>query len=310
MIDNVIREQVAVLRHEIMEDFVWLHEHPEKAWSETLTTAFIRDRLQSLGWATTLFDDCTGVVAEQSGTSSGSRMTVALRADMDALWQQMEGEWRAIHSCGHDAHMAIVLGTARLLKAIGYTPPGRLKLIFQPAEEVGTGALKLIGQGAVDDVNFLYGVHLRPIQELPAGQACAAIQHGATLTIRGTIRGLAAHAARPHLGVNAIEAAAQLVQALRFIRTNPLIPATVKMTRLSAGGESTNIVPDFAEFVLDVRAQSSLALDELHDRIQHTANAVADQFRAGIELSVSHRTVATDRSDRAEKLLRKAIVST
>ena len=85
---------------------------------------------------------------------------------MDALWQEKDGNWQAVHSWGHDSHMTMALGVIKLFNKIGYQLPGKLKVIFQPAEEKGTGASKMLEKKVLDDVDYLYGVHLRPIQEL------------------------------------------------------------------------------------------------------------------------------------------------
>ncbi|MGZ4107352.1 MAG: amidohydrolase, partial [Tumebacillaceae bacterium] len=198
------------LEEELSEIFAYLHQHPELSWEEVNTTRFLAEQLRAEGYRVTTYDDCTGLIGE---LGEGD-VTIGLRADLDALWQEVDGKWQANHSCGHDAHMTIVLGVVKLLNRLGYQPPGKIKVICQPAEEKGTGALKLVEKGVADDLDLLYGVHLRPIQELSSGYATPAIYHGAAQTILGKIRGLAAHAARPHLGVNVIEVGAGLVNEL------------------------------------------------------------------------------------------------
>lgn len=293
------------LKEEILKTFTHLHNYPELSWKETATTEYLQNKLKSLDLKTTTFNDCTGVIGEWIGNQSG--LTVALRADMDALWQNVSGKWCAIHSCGHDAHMTIVLAAIELLKISGFVPPGKIKIIFQPAEEKGTGALKLIEKGVIDDIDYLYGLHLRPIQEIPLYQAAAAIYNGAALNIDGEIKGIAAHGSRPHLGVNVIEVAAYLVQALKSIYTNPMIPATVKMTKLRAGGDSTNIIPDYADFALDLRAQTNQVLEELHKKIEFISNDIAHQFNASIKLIPGQKIVAAEVNEEAKSLLAQAI---
>jgi amidohydrolase len=310
---NEIKQQAQHLRSHIMQTFDHLHAYPEISWKEIETTKFLTERLEALGIQTITFPDCTGVVGIWQPLSSEEEqkrngLTVALRADIDALWQSVDGVWKANHSCGHDAHMTVVLSALELLKASGYHPPGTLKLIFQPAEETGTGALKMIEKGVVDDVDYLYGLHLRPIQELPDGTAAPAIYNGASLLIKGKIRGTTAHGARPHLGVNAIEVAASLLQLIQGMHSNPMIPSSVKMTSLHAGDEnSSNIIPDFASFTLDVRSQSNAVLDELYEKIQRVARHTAEMFGASITLQPEGRTAAAEVSEEAKNLMRKAI---
>ncbi|PRX41439.1 amidohydrolase [Planifilum fimeticola] len=241
----------------IMEIFQHLHNHPEISWQEYGTTSYVAGLLERHGYRTRRFEDCTGVVGE---IGSG-RPVVALRADMDALWQEVDGRFQANHSCGHDAHMTMVLGTILLFQRMGYYPPGTFRVIFQPAEEKGTGALRMVEKQVIRDADYLYGVHLRPVQELKNGTAAPAILHGAARFITGEIIGSEAHAARPHLGINTIEVGASFVQELSRIRLDPMVPHSVKMTRFTAGSESGNIIPGRARFSLDLRAQTNRIMD-------------------------------------------------
>src|SRR5699024_2552228 len=108
---------------------------------------------------------------------------------IDALWQEVEGEFQANHSCGHDAHMTIAIGVIFTLLKKGLPNRGTFRFIFQPAEEKGEGALAYVEKGVVDDVDFLYGMHLRPIQELSNGYYSPAIDHGAAKLLTGSIIG-------------------------------------------------------------------------------------------------------------------------
>jgi amidohydrolase len=299
-----LQENIQAREASIFGTFDHLHAHPEISWKEVETTRYLVERMRKLGLKVTTFDDCTGLVAEWGeGTP-----VVGLRTDIDALWQEVDGEWRANHSCGHDAHMTMVLEAVETLIASGYQPPGKLKILFQPAEEKGTGALKLIEKGVVDDIDYLYGVHLRPIQEMAAGHAGPAIYNGAALFMYGEITGVSAHGARPHLGINAIEVASAIVNALGVIHTNPVVPATVKMTMLQAGGESYNIIPDKARFALDLRAQTNQQMDDLIARVRQVIDGVAAMFQARIEVETGSRMVAAEVNDEAKKLMEQAIV--
>ncbi|MFV9511233.1 M20 peptidase aminoacylase family protein [Tepidibacillus sp. LV47] len=306
-----MKSGIEMIKPKIMNDFYYLHQNPEISWQEFKTTMYLKERLESLGLKTMTFNDMTGVVGiwdQQKQHKKG--LTVALRSDIDALWQELDGKWQANHSCGHDGHMAIVLGTVELLKVIGFEPNGTLKIIFQPAEENGTGALKMVEKGVVDDVDYLYGVHLRPIQELPFGKASSAIFNGAALLIKGKIYGTAAHGARPHLGVNVIDVAAHLIQALHSIYTDPMIPASVKMTQLKAGGENANIIPDFAEFSLDIRAQTNQLLDELYEKVKFRLKGIGDLYGARIEIVPSNKIPAAEVNQEAKQIMEKAIKET
>ncbi len=292
------------LRPAVLDIFAHLHAHPELSWREARTTAYIQEFLQEHGCRTRVFEDCTGVIGE---IGEGSPM-VGFRADMDALWQEVDGEFRANHSCGHDAHMSVAMGAVLALKRMT-RPRGTLRFIFQPAEEKGTGALKMLEKGAVDDLAYLFGIHLRPQKELAKGLASAAIRHGAARFYRGRVEGQAAHAAWPHAGVNAIEAGFAFAQALQGVHLPPIVPHSVKVTRFQAGGESANVIPGSAEFALDLRAQTNEVMDELVAKVERAAEATAKLHGAGIVLERESWIVAARVDAQAQGLMRQSIAA-
>ncbi|WP_419877760.1 M20 peptidase aminoacylase family protein [Brevibacillus centrosporus] len=299
-----LKQAVTARVSSIDETFRHLHSNPEISWKEVQTTQYLAERMRRLGLRVTTFEDCTGLVAEWGEGSP----VVGLRTDIDALWQEVDGEWRANHSCGHDAHMTLIVEAVESLIASGYNPPGTLKILFQPAEEKGTGALKLVEKGVVDDVDYLYGVHLRPIQEMKGGYAGPAIYNGAATFLYGEITGVSAHGARPHLGINAIEVASAIITGVSQVHTDPRVPATVKMTMLQAGGESYNIIPDKARFALDLRAQTNQVMDDLLTRVRRVIDGAAASFGATIEVQQGSRMVAAEVNDEAKKLMEEAII--
>ncbi|MED1472220.1 M20 peptidase aminoacylase family protein [Bacillus salipaludis] len=287
----------------IFELFEHLHQNPEVSWKEVNTTSFIANFLKSNGCEVRTFPDHTGVVGELGN----GPLTIGVRADMDSLWQEVNGRFQANHSCGHDAHMTMVLGTLLLLKEMQLELPGRLKLIFQPAEEVGDGALKMIEKQVIDDIDFLYGVHLRPIQELTMGTASPGIIHGAAETVSAKIIGFDAHGARPDLGVNAIEVVSAIVEQLKGIRLNPFVSFSVKMTQVSAGGDNTNVIPGSAQFHLDLRAQKNETMDMLVQKVDHILQQVASLFEVKIEFEHKEKVYAAVVNPKAQKIMAKAI---
>ena len=291
------------IEKEVYSIFDHLHQYPEISWEEVQTTQFIKEILEKEGYQVQTFDDCTGVVGE---IGEGD-LTVALRADMDALWQEKDGKWQAIHSCGHDSHSTMALGVALLFNKMGYKPPGKLKILFQPAEEKGTGALKMLQKGILDNVDFLYGVHLRPIQELRSGYASPAILHGASQYITGEIKGEMAHGARPHLGVNAIEVASSLVQEMSNIHIDPQIPASIKMTGIHAGGPNGNTIPDRAEFTLDLRAQTNDAMNQLEYKLTQMIEGISMIYDAEINLHSEIKLAAAEVDLTAQEIMESAI---
>lgn len=286
--------------------FQHLHANPEISWKEFSTTEYLKEFLVQEGFHVTTFEDSTGLVV----TVGSGKPCVGLRTDMDALWQEVDGEFKANHSCGHDAHMTLAIGTLLLLKKIGIPKLGTLKVLFQPAEEKGTGALSFIEKGLVDDIDFLYGVHLRPIQEIPNGYAAPAILHGAAKLISGKIHGIEAHGARPHLGINAIEVGAQIVQAIQGIYLDPMMSYSAKLTKFQAGGESANIIPGTAEFSIDVRAQTNAAMDELIAKVEHAIQSVAFLNNSTIDFHIETEIAAAEVDATAVEFMKAAIIDT
>ncbi|WP_338753667.1 M20 peptidase aminoacylase family protein [Bacillus sp. FJAT-52991] len=298
-----MKKQLEELKPTIQQLYHHLHTHPEISWEEVETTKYLFHLLTSYGFEPQTFDDCTGLVVEV-GTGENA---VGLRCDIDALWQEVDEAFTANHSCGHDAHMTMAVGTLLLLKKLSYQPKGKLVVIFQPAEEQGTGALKMIEKGLVDELDYLYGVHLRPIQELSYGQASSGIRHGAARFMAGEIIGEDAHAARPHLGKNAIEIGADLVQSLSQIHMDPSIPSSIKMTKFQSGGESSNIIPGKASFSLDLRAQTNEVMNQLTEKVVQVCKGLEMVHQATIQLETKSTTAAAMVSDEASDIMGKAI---
>ncbi|MBD1221283.1 M20 peptidase aminoacylase family protein [Virgibacillus halodenitrificans] len=283
--------------------FKHLHEHPEISWEEHETRNYIQSVVSPYDCKVQTFDDCAAVVVE---IGSG-KPVVAIRADMDALWQEVDGTMQANHSCGHDAHMTIVLGVFLTLMEKGLTERGTHRFIFQPAEEKGTGALKMVEHGVVDDVDFLYGMHLRPTEELEAGQFAPAIRHGAAKFIEGTVLGEDAHGARPHLNENAIQIGMELFQHLNNIHADPRVPYSVKMTAFQAGGKNANIIPGKATFSIDVRAQTNEVMTLLTDKIEKIARMLEEYHCVPVKLKTKAHVAAAVPNKRATEILQEAI---
>jgi amidohydrolase len=288
----------------VEEVFGHLHTHPEISWKEVETTRYLKELLESEGFEVETFNDSTGLVV----TVGNGEPCVGLRTDIDALWQDVDGKYQANHSCGHDAHMTLAVGALLTLKKLGIPEKGRLKVIFQPAEEKGTGALSFVDKGIVDDIDFLYGVHLRPVQEIGHGYAAPAIMHGSAKMIKGAIRGTDAHGARPHEGQNAIEVMALLVQAIRSIHVNPMVPHSAKLTMFQAGGESANIIPGNAVFSIDMRAQTNSAMEELFAQVDKAIRSVAELAGVKISYEVTAEIAAAEVDDTAVGLMAEAIL--
>ncbi|MFD1637498.1 M20 peptidase aminoacylase family protein [Evansella tamaricis] len=299
-----MKERIHTIKPEIMEIFEHLHQHPEVSWKEFQTSDYLTQFLQKNGGRVRTLNH-TGIVAEMGEGSP----VVAVRADMDALWQEVNGQFQANHSCGHDAHMAMVCGVLLILQKFSSLPPGTVRFLFQPAEEKGTGALKMVEDGVVDDVDYLYGVHLRPELELGDGFAAPAILHGAACFVKGRIRSDDAHGARPHLGANAIEVGATFVSLLNNIHLNPMLPYSVKMTSFHAGGESANIIPGSATFSIDMRSQSNEGMEKLVSKVFEIASSLEKLFGVDIEMETGANVAAAEVHPEAQAFMEKGILN-
>jgi amidohydrolase len=290
----------------VEEVFQHLHKHPEISWKEVETTKYLKKLLESEGFKVETFKDTTGLIV----TIGSGKPCVGLRADIDALWQEVNGEYQANHSCGHDAHMAMAVGALLVLKKIGVPKTGQLKVLFQPAEEKLTGALSFIEKGIVDDIDYLYGVHLRPIQEIEDGYSTPAIMHGSVKMIKGSIVGTDAHGAKPHLGQNSIEVMALLVQAIHSIHIDPMVPHSAKMTMFQAGGESANIIPGNAVFSIDVRAQTNEVMEKLMEQVGNKISSIAELTDVTISFNIISEVAAAEVDNTAVDIMAKAITET
>ncbi|MFE8698417.1 M20 peptidase aminoacylase family protein [Cytobacillus sp. FJAT-53684] len=301
-----MKEIIEDSKKEIIEIFNQLHNNPEISWHEYETTEFLKNYLERYECKVTTFDDCTGVVGE---IGEGSPV-VAIRADIDGLLQEVDGVVRANHSCGHDAHMTMVLGVLLLFKKMSTIPRGTLRFIFQPAEEKGTGALKMVEKGVVDNVDYLFGVLLRSEEDIKNGEASPSVIHSASRFIEGKIRGADAHGSRPHISPNAIEVASTIIQALSHIRIDPMIPHSIKMTKIEAGGNSPNIIPGNASFSLDLRVQKNRDMDLLTKKVKHVIENIARVYNVEISLNITGNLPAAEVDSDAEQIIQDAIIDT
>jgi amidohydrolase len=301
----VYREWLKKNKEQFIETYQHLHSIAEISWEEKKTTEFICQQLKEIGIPFSTFSDHTGVVATWPGNKDGP--VVGIRADIDALWQNVDGTWKANHSCGHDAHSTMVLYAIKMLKELGFSPPGTIKIIFQPAEETGKGAKALIEKGIVDDVTYLIGIHVRPIQELRVRQASPAIYHGATMVLKGKVTGIQSHAARPHLGINVLDSIAAIIYAINSIKLDPTISSSAKVTMVQTEGKNMNIIPDEALFGIDLRAETNEAMNVLAEKVKKAVSAAASINGSEVELETIASTVAAVPNRFMEDVVAEAI---
>lgn len=264
--------------------FAFLHAHPETALQEVETSAFIEQELKHLGFSVERAPNApTGLVAKLDSGRPGK--TFAIRADMDALPFEVDGQAVAYHACGHDAHSTMALAAAKALAEDGL-PAGKLVMIFQPAEETGQGALLMVQSGLLDGIDEVVGMHLRPIDDTPLGTATPDIRSSAAASLGFRISGKMAHGARPHLGINAVEAGVLAVNAANAIKFNPAEPQSIKATRFMTSGSGTNSIPGEVTLSFDLRSEFTETLEGNRQKLIAAVKAAVSTLGALAEVTV------------------------
>lgn len=257
-----------------------LHAHPELSGQERQTAAYVAGVLSSCGLHVTEAVGKTGVIGELAG--EGDR-TLAIRTDMDALpireLTDLDFASRSpgiMHACGHDVHATVGLGVAMVLSQLGETLPGTVRFLFQPAEEIAQGANWMVRDGAMRDVDGIFGLHVFPT--MPAGSV--GIRYGALTAAADEfeifIQGESGHGARPHEATDAIWIAAQVITALQqaIARTqNPLRPLVLTVGQIE-GGRAPNVIAD--------RVRLAGTLRTLHPETRANLAAWIEQIVSGV----------------------------
>jgi len=273
-------EQMVRIRREI-------HMHPELGYQEENTASIITEELEKLGIKSTAGIGKTGVV----GQINDSGPVVALRADMDALAIQEETglEFASktdgiMHACGHDGHVAILLGAASILKKTLKT--GSILLVFQPAEEGGGGAQKIMESGLLDEAKAIYACHLD--RHYKTGKLVVQPGPISAFTDRFdiSIRGKGGHAAQPHDAIDAIVVASLIVMSLQTIvsrEVNPLYPSIVSVGRIE-GGSVPNAVAEAAELSGTIRTTETRIREQIMSGITRIVEAAGTLHNADVSV--------------------------
>jgi len=290
----------------VLKHYGYLHTIPELGLQEVKTSAYLAEKLEKAGFTvTTNVAGATGIIGVYDSGIEGP--TLALRADMDALGHIIDGVLCARHTCGHDSHSSMLLSAAEELISEKAIKKGKLKILFQPAEEIGAGALTMIEGGAIDDVDIILGLHIRPEEECTKGHAIPAMLYSAACTMETTIKGKPAHGARPHLGINTIDAAAAAITAVNAIHLNPTLTYSAKATRFLCDSGVTNAIPAEAHVVWDLRAAKNDTMTELQEKITSAVTAGVATVGATIDIKFIKQMYAAELDDEVTSLLADSI---
>lgn len=292
------------------------HRYPELAFEEKQTAAVIMAELRRLEIPFEYGGVGGGVVARIEGGEEGAP-AVALRADMDALpgeentglpfASQHSGR---MHACGHDGHMAMVLGAAALLKAD--PPPGHVVFIFQPAEERGGGARVMIAAGALAGVRAIFGGHVtrhyRVGEVMVAGGTITAQSDGFTIRVKG--RG--GHGARPHEAVDAVVVAGLLIMAVQTLvsrEINPAHPSVVTIGKVEAGSAG-NVIAEDATLYGSIRTTEPAVRKQIIQGLRRMAKAVGDLHNASVQVEIREGYPPVINTAREAAIARQAVLKT
>jgi amidohydrolase len=272
-----------------------LHAHPELSWEEHRTSDLVSHHLDELGWRVTRPGE-SGLIAD---LGDGDAPRVALRADLDALpvndtsgdpWQsQVPG---VAHACGHDVHTTALLGTGMALAEVHTAGllPGRVRLLFQPAEEVMPGgATRLMEVGALDEVTRIFCLHCDPTIDIGRVGLREGPMTGAADSLEIQLVGSGGHTSRPHLTEDLTFALAKIVTELPAVLSRRLDPRTgvsVVWGRMHAG-RAVNVIPDAGTLAGTVRMLDAVAWSDMEQRIRRHVDEIVAPY--GVKAIVDYR---------------------
>lgn len=277
----------------------YFHRHPELSQKEYHTAEKIEKELDVIGIPHKRVGE-TGVAATLSHvTDADTAKKIVLRADIDALpvEEKTQAEYKSehpgvMHACGHDAHTAALLGAAKILKTREEALNGTVVFLFQQAEEIGGGAKQFLRAGCLRDANRVFGVHMQPgipvgTVSVKAGECNASVDY-----FKITVKGKSAHVSTPHLGVDAVYIASQIVVSIQSVIArglDPLEVGVVGIGKLSAGS-NYNIVANEAVLEGTTRAFNAKARAFLNRRVQEIAETTAKMYGASVEIEFKDYT--------------------
>ena len=302
-------------RDYIIEQRRFLHTIPELSLNEANTTKKLAEELEKMGIEVITFPDYNGCIGIIRGDKTGK--TVMLRADIDALpvnektnlpYASTNGN---MHACGHDNHMAVQLGAAKILNELKDELHGTVKLLFQSGEEVGIGSKYYVENGYLDDVDAVYGAHIWSGVEagkfsMEPGERMASCD-----TFKIIVEGTSSHGSAPHLGNDALYAAASMVMNIQsFIsrRNNPLDAAVVTIGSM-IGGQRFNIVANRIEMEGTTRAFNKKVRNSIEGELRKIVENTAAALGVTVKMEYNYLTdPITNENEKLNRIAHEAVV--
>ena len=338
-VEELIKRMGACCEGDIIELRRYFHEHPELSGHEVMTSEKLCQELDALGVeysrvrgthpgnAIQLDERTefigTGIIATIRGAAPGAYdergvpvRRIALRADIDALpviertgvpcASQNEG---VMHACGHDCHMAMMLGAVRMLCNLKDRLRGEVRVLFQPAEEISIGARDMIAAGALDGVDAIYGAHIWSDVEAGTVSCEPGPRMANTDWFRIDIQGVSAHGSMPHEGVDAIVIACEIVDALQVLvsrHTSPFEPVVITVGEIH-GGTARNITAGSAYLTGTVRTWHQDVRDHMADRLERVSGKIAHAFGAELQFELEPGNPSVVNDPACAEVARKAV---
>ena len=326
---NLIFEQCHSHFNDIVAIRRDIHQHPEIGFDVERTAGIAADALHALGIPVKTGIGRTGVVGDLEVPGASKR--IALRADMDALPIQeltdvpykskIDGK---AHLCGHDAHTAMLIGTARILSHLRSSLKTHVRFVFQPSEEVFPGGAEaMMADGVLEDVDEIYGIHVFPIYGVGEYATCVGPMLAQSDTFRITLAGRGGHAAFPHLTVDPIVIGAQYVTAVQSIvarNVDPLDSAVVSVTQLHGGdadlqnelaGAALNVIPPRVLIGGTVRTLQKTVQIQIREQLERLIAGLANannatytfDYQEGCPVTYNHEPCVTNVVSKARELV-------
>ena len=315
--DELLHKQVEEITDEIVNNRRWLHQHAELSFQETETIKYITQKLEQIGGALQIEHPTeTSAVAILKTGREGP--VLALRADIDALPMSEDSglpfqsqNAGVMHSCGHDGHAAILLGTARILVENIERLCGEVRLIFQHAEEQPPGgAVELINAGVLDGVDEVYGLHLVSVQKTGTFGIKSGILTSATDGFRILVKGFGGHSSMPYACIDPITIGAEIITALQTIisrRLKTSDQAVISVCQVNAGN-AYNIIPNNMEIIGSVRTYSREVRDTVKHLLYEISRGITSAHGADLDFSYNEGYDSVDNDPRITAFCENVIV--